>query len=537
MIAVIPVILFLVVVGGLIALGIRLWRGRSEHKVEGGLDLIPYLLLALAVGVAGFSLAQLARASLTQGIAGRPTSEIAAALAGLVVAAPIAVLLWRRQASRRKLFPHTPGWPVYLGVVEVVFLTAFLVAVGQLADALASSVGTDWPDLIVYGGIVAFHWWAERREPPPGDPGEIPRLVGSGVSLIALAVCTIGTLTWLLSELYDSLGGIIDVPEPAVTVALLVAAAPIWAWRWLPAWHDESSTLRNLYLSIVTSVALTMAIGGTVTIVAVLLTFLFGQAGPAETHFDLYPAAISIATVGGGLWLHHRRRLGPGRTGALRAYEYAMAAVGLGTLVGASVALINAAFEPQLAGSNTGEVLIILGCSVIAGGAVWMWFWRKVQVAPRQDEIHSLQRRIYLIGMAVATGLTSAGALIGSLVVVFRALLGEGGDMASSLRFPLTLAVVSGVAAWHLFNQVRADGAGIERLEIKPFSVTVVCSHPGPLASLFPDEAKTRVVYRADEAGIIDDEMAAAIVAAVGHSSSVVWVDESGFRIAPARES
>jgi len=194
-------------------------------------------------------------------------------------------------------------------------------------------------------------------------------------------------------------------------------------------------------------------------------------------------------------------------------------------------------FGPLLYGSDPGEVFLILGCSGIAGGAVWMWFWRKVQVAPRQDEIHSLQRRIYLIGMAVATGLTSAGALIGSLVVVFRALLGEGGDMASSLRFPLTLAVVSGVAAWHLFNQVRADGAGIERLEIKPFSVTVVCSHPGPLASLFPDEAKTRVVYRADEAGIIDDEMAAAIVAAVGHSSSVVWVDESGFRIAPARES
>jgi hypothetical protein len=54
---------------------------------------------------------------------------------------------------------------------------------------------------------------------------------------------------------------------------------------------------------------------------------------------------------------------------------------------------------------------------------------------------------------------------------------------------------------------------------------------------LFPEQARTRVLYREDDAGIVDDEMAAAIVAAVANRSSLVWVDEAGFRVAPARES
>jgi hypothetical protein len=191
---------------------------------------------------------------------------------------------------------------------------------------------------------------------------------------------------------------------------------------------------------------------------------------------------------------------------------------------------------PRLAGDDTGEVLIVLGCSVIAAGAAWTWFWRKVQAAPRADEIHSLPRRMYLLGMAVITGLTAAGALIALLVVVFRAVLGEGGDVSDSLRIPATLTVASGLAAWHLFTHVRADGAQLRRTEVKPFTVTVVCSHPGTLSTLFPKEATVRVMYRADDSGIIDETMAAAIVSEVDSRPSLVWVDDSGFRVAAARE-
>jgi hypothetical protein len=532
-------ILLLVVVGGLIALGVRAWRKRGEPEHEGGLDLIPYLLLALAVGVAGFSLAGLARASLTPDrIAGRPIGELAGALAGLVVAAPIAYFLWRLQAKRRRTYLLNPGWPIYLAVIEVVFLTAFYIAVGEFADALTSNAVTpQWTDLIIFGGIVGFHWWAEGREPPRDDAGELPRLVGSAVSVVALSVGAIGSLTWLLAEAYQGLGGTVTVPDPAVPLALIVTAAPVWGWRWLPSWGEESSVFRSLYLSILTSLSLLMTTGAAVTIVAFLLSFLFGQAGPAETHFDSYPAALAIALVGGALWIHHRRRIGVRRGGALRGYEYGMAAGGLAALIGFTVALINLALEPRLAGGETGEVLILLGSSVIAAGWIWNWFWRKAQAAPREEEVRAIQRRMYLLGMAVITGLTAAGALIAALVVVFRFLLGEGDDISDSLRIPLSLAVVSGLAAWHLFTHIRADSAGIKRVETKPFAVTIVCSHPGNLAALFPRGATTRILYRADDTGMIDDEMASAIVAAVDGRSSLVWVDEGGFRLAAARES
>ena len=532
-------LVFLVVVGGVIALVVRVVRGRDRQDVEGGDDLIPYLILALAVAAAGFSLAALARASLSPDrLIGRPTGELAGALAGLVVAGPIAYLLWRRQARRRTPFPATPGWPVYLAIIELVFLIAFLVAVDQLAGFLAG-VGdqADWTDLLIYGGIVVFHWWAERRERPQGEIADLPRLVGSGVALVALTIGLIGTLEWLLSVAYDALWGLGDIPDPAVPIALAVAGASIWALRWLPAWDKEPNVFRNFYLGFVTSFSLTMTIAATVTLIATLLTYLLGEAGTPRGHFDVVPLALAFAVVGSVVWYHHSHRFGAGRTGARRGYEYAMAAAGLSALVGSATALVDAAFTPTLAGSNSGSAVLTIACAVIASGWVWLNFWRKAQAAPRAEEARALPRRIYLIGMAIILGLTAAGSLIAVLVVVFRALLGETEADAGSLLIPVTLTLTAGLATWHLFDQIRADGIGATRTESKPFTVTVICSHPGPLATLIPDEAKVRVFYRGDEAGVIDEEMAAAIVAAVDGRSSLVWVDESGFRLAAARES
>ncbi|HVR77751.1 MAG TPA: DUF5671 domain-containing protein [Acidimicrobiia bacterium] len=539
MTAVLSVVLLLLVVGGLIALGAKLLRNRGEQEESGGLDLIPYLLLALAVGVAGFSFAGLARASLTPGrFAGQPTGQIATALAGLVVAAPVALFLWRRQARRRKAHPDNPGWPIYLGVIELVFLTTFFISAAQFADAFTSTAITaEWPNLVVYGGIVAFHWWAERRELPNGQVGEVPRLVGSGVSVVALTVGAIGTLSWLFSEAYLGLGGSITVSDPAIPLALILVAGPIWALRWLPAWNAEANVLRDLYVSSVTALSLIVTVAAAVSTTAVLLTYLAGPAQSASSHFAGYPTSLAFLAAGGALWRHHRRRLGPGRTGALRGYQYAMAAAGLGALIGSAVALINAVFEPRLAGRSSGESLITLGTLALASGWVWNWFWRRAQTAPRDEEIRALQRRVYLIGMTVITGLTAAGALIAVLVVVFRAVLGDVDGVTSSLRLPLSLTSVSGAAAWHLLTQIRADNDGRERMELKPFTVTVICSHPGSLATLFPREANVRILYRADASAIVDDETAATIVADVDNQSSLVWVDESGYRIARARES
>jgi hypothetical protein len=460
-------------------------------------------------------------------------------LAGLVVSAPIAFFLWRRQARRRRDFPESDGWAVYLALIELTFLTAFFIAVNDLAaDIAGDESGADWSDLVVYGGIVVFHWWVGRREPTRGQSGELPRLAGSGVALIAMAVGLIGTLAWLFSLVYDGLWGLTSIPDGAVTMALLTTGGPIWAYRWLPTWEELPGVLRSFYLGLATTVFLVGTIGALVTIVATTLGYLLEPPGPAGESFDHIPMALAVLFGSGVLWWHHNLRLGPGRTSARRGHEYAMAAFGLATGIASSSVLVDTAFTPTLAGTNRAGALITPGCVVIASGWVWLTFWRRAQAAsPREDEARSLPRRFYLIGMAVAVGLTAAGSLIAVLVIVFRSLLGEPSATASSLRVPFTLTLVAGLATWHLIDQLRADRAGMEKVEVKPYTITVICSDPGNLATLLQPEVTLRLIYRADGAGTIDDETASAIVTAVDGTSTLVWVDEDGFRIAAARQA
>jgi hypothetical protein len=67
---------------------------------------------------------------------------------------------------------------------------------------------------------------------------------------------------------------------------------------------------------------------------------------------------------------------------------------------------------------------------------------------------------------------------------------------------------------------------------VTPFPVTVICAHPGPIATRFPKQARLTVIHRADGIGNIDEDRADEIVAAVGHQPSLVWVDDDGFRVA-----
>jgi hypothetical protein len=535
-------VFLLVILGGVGLLISRLWKRHPDQPDQEGIDILPYLILAIAVGVATFSLARLARAGLAgERIAGDTTNEIAAALAGLVVASPISFFLWRRQRRRRERYPRLPGWPVYLALIETVFLTAFFSSAGQVAQNLwGSSTGPDlWTNLVVYGGVVAFHWWTALREPPSGDASELPRLVGSGVALIAFAVGLGGVLHWLLGLAYESildtsLGPDLDSDSVTAWMGLLIVGAPIWAWRWLPTWDEEPSVLRSVYLAAASVVGLAATLGAGIAVGSALLGYAFSSAVDAARHFESLPTALSILLVALAIWVHHRRRMGETRNRALIGYGYAMAALGLGALVAAGTALVTSLWDTPLAGDPTRQGLIALGLTVLVAGSVWNNFWRAAQ-RHRIEEVRAMQRRVYLIGMAFIFGLTAAGSLIAVLVVAFQTLLGEGDLSTSSLPTSVTLTVLAGIATWHLFTVLRADGPRDVTPVGAPFAVVVICSHPGPLATVFPKEAKIRVHYRTDGLGVVDEAMAAQIVEAVAGQPSYVWVDQDGFRTAPVR--
>ena len=146
----------LVILGGIVAAVIAVVRRRldkSDGSGDSG-DVLVYLLLALAVGTAGFSLAALGRTAFPgDTFVFDTSSQVATALAGLVVAAPIAFFLWRQQAERRETHTSDAGWIVYLALIEAVFLIAFVVAAYQLVSwALGASDSLQWTDVLVFGG-------------------------------------------------------------------------------------------------------------------------------------------------------------------------------------------------------------------------------------------------------------------------------------------------------------------------------------------------------------------------------------------------
>jgi len=252
----------------------------------------------------------------------------------------------------------------------------------------------------------------------------------------------------------------------------------------------------------------------------------------------LVPGALAVLGVALGIWRHHRQRIGAERDNTLRTYEYIMAALGLAFAVGGVTALVTVAFgDEALVGDSRPEVVLSLAILTLTAVAVWLWFWNKCQSSDRAAESVSLPRRIYLLGMAIVAGLAAAQALIATLVVLFQFAFGLDPSQGT-LVTEGALAVFATLTTVHLLRVNRDDRALIETSDaILPFTVTIVCSHPGKLAALFPKEATTRVIYRADEAAIVTEEMAEAIVAAVATDSSIVWVSDTGFEVAPARDS
>lgn len=528
------VILVLIVVGG-IALVRRISRGRAAATVDA--DLIPYTLLALAVGAAGFALARLGRAAFPgDRFVFDTRQQVATALATLVVAVPIAMYLWRRQASRRAARPASPGWTLYLTLITAGFLFAFVIAAFQTLEwLLGAGSAPTWTDVIVFGGVIVLHELAMRRTPPMSDAADLPRVVGAAAGLVPTVIGLGGLLFWVLDRLYSTLAPAAGGLSAATSLALLLVGAPVWAYYWLRPWRAEPGVPRRAWTFLVAVAGLSSALGSLVAVVVSVLVFTFSASEPAGAHFDAMPAEITIIVIGLLVWWHHRGRLGKGRTDQRRSYEYAMAAIGLVGAVGFATALASSALAPDLLVGTSADDVIALAVALVASLTVWWWFWSKPIREPREVEAISGPRKAYLLGLGTVMGLVAAGALIATLFVLFRRLLEvSAGD--DSLAVQASLFVFAGVAAWHLLQTYFYDRSLIEADEVlTPYEVTLICSQPGMIATMFPPQARLKVVYRDDDLASLDPETAEAIVAAVGHRSSLVWVDEDGFRVAPAR--
>jgi hypothetical protein len=217
-----------------------------------------------------------------------------------------------------------------------------------------------------------------------------------------------------------------------------------------------------------------------------------------------------------------------------QVYQYAMASIALVTAVTMLVLLTVAALDTtMIVGGGTADV-ITYTTTLVAALVVWLWFDRRAGRVDEDAQPVSWPRRIYTLGLGAAFALVAAGALITTLFILLRRLLVD--DVPASILVPGSILAYAGLAAWYLLASYFRERGSLPPVDyIAPFQVTIVCSHPGMIATRFPEEARLRVIYRDDQEGVIGDDMADAIVTTVANRPSLVWVDQSGFRVAPMR--
>lgn len=529
------ILILLVLLGVVLVVVWAIQRSIKKTAETGsGADIVAYLLLALAMGVTGFALADLvATAFPGDRLVGGATEDVATALASLVVATPFLVFFWRRQADRRLRYPASAGWTIYLAIIEIVFTTAFAVtAVVFVNGLIGDEPATAWTAAVVFAGIVVFHELVARRTPPLSDAGELQRVIGSAIGLITGGLGLIGCLAVVFGQFFEST----DL-ELEPWLAMLIVGAPIWAYRWLRPWPAEAAPPRLTWLVAVSTSSLTAAIGALTWIVVVIVQYLFVDTPPAGDHFDGVPVALGIVLTGAPVWFIHRRDLGDERTNPVRAYEYLMAGVGLIASVSTAIGLTIVALDRDLIVGGDARDIVSITTVLVVGLLVWRVFTPSSALAASPEESASWPARFFHLGLGVGFGLAAAGSLITALFILLRRLLGEEAG-ASSLLQPVAILVFTGLTTWYLLAGYARTREHAETAEaVAPFEVTIITSHPGMVAARFPKQARLHVVYRGDGVGAIDDEMADAIVAEVGNRPSLVWVDDDGFRVAPQATS
>lgn len=524
-----------IVVGG----SVLLIRAVSSKSQSVGADLIAYGLLGIFVGGTVWSLILLARAAFPdQNLIGEASqSELAGALAGIIVAGPVAYILWRRQDERRSQFPESSGWSVYLAVTDAIYLTWLVVYAVLILFALLGD--GDFPritDVLIIAGVVALHEWASRVDQPAGNISQIHRVVGSFIGLTTLAGGIGWILFWVFERIYGSFTATAGSSQLAIGISMTVVGGIVWGVRWLSPWQEPADGTKSTYLVLVVTFSFLTAVATATALVVLLVVYFLDQPTSPGRHFESVPGLLAVLITAGLVWFHHRPALGEQRNDAERSYQYLTAAFALVTGIGSGVALARILFTADSLIDNVAAAGISLVIALAVAAVVWWLFWSEAQAAPRTEEAASLPRKFYVIGMAVILGLVTAGAVVGVLLYVFQSVFGLD-PQPSTLVTELTLAALAGAATFHLISQNKADSELREKPGSRPYLLTVICSHPGPLASKLPKEASLRIIHRGDEIGVVTDEMATAIAAQTVGYDSIIWIDEDSFKSVPALHS
>ena len=548
----------LVVLGGIVA-AVIVWRRRegleAEAEADRGIGTIKRLYFYAAtfayMVVAGVGIVLVARYVLDElfgpPVLSRETGQLALGVALALIWTPMWV--WHRlrvqqfaedePAERRSVLRKLYIY-LTLGVTAALVAQASVELIRWFLGA-RSFGGYAVAAVVVWSGLWAFHWIAERGEGQPTDETRTVRRLylyfTSAYSLTMLAVGVSFALYLVSREAYEGLFSVPvllkgeeglwgDVMKNSLAVALV--GAGLWAYHWLyAARSDTESALRQFYLyvfAILGGVITTLSATGVIAFG--VLQWLIGTPDEASAtgHFRFLPGALSPLAIGLGLWLYHwatvqQERAAAGQLRAVRRiYGYIMAALGLGALVAAIAVLVPTAIgiavtsaRDVLVGTDWWRDRIVLVLTLgLLGVPVWTYYWFSMQqmvAAADAEERTSLPRRMLIFGVLGAGALAFLGNISYLLFVFLEAVLEDTLSLTllRDAKWSMGAVVAAGLFVPYYWLILQEDRQAVGELGVGPAaprkSVTVLIPEGGSAFVAQLEAAlggKARVLRRLD---------------------------------------
>lgn len=544
----------LAIVGAIVYAIVKNVQGRDERAPDTDAAplavkrLLIFASLYAALHVAAWGASGLLALLSDEGIA--RGERAAAPLAMTIVAAPIVFFLarwvWRGitdPAQRDAAFGLYVNATTLTALI-VVMVTSINTGEWLLAgdDYSASSIGA----LIVWTPIWLGHWWLGREY----------RAEVSNAHVYVGTIGILATLTTYAGVLIDDvLRRLLDAGTSTAVefarqddvegwlVGLVVAAVAYGIYWFATALHEERDVLWHAY------VVLFGVMGGLIAAVAgagisayAVLQWLLGdpESSSAVRHFDDFIPALTVFIVGGAVWFYHRAVLGPvkgPRTEVQRVYDYVVAGVGLLTaVIGATILLVafqEALFPPEDSRASSVNALLGAITTLAVGVPLWLQSWRRAgRFRAQADgaEILSPTRRSFLFGIVGLGGAAAAISLLVLLIVVFDAVLGDGGNrLREAMQIPLAIFLTVGTAATYHLTVLRSDQDAAPAPAARPKNLVLVTADDA-FADAVRDltGARVTVLHRLDANGEIGDPEAVAATVASSEYNDLLVVTGTG---------
>lgn len=417
-------------------------------------------------------------------VVGDPTTQIALALAMLIIGGPVWLLHWffaERSAARNADDRRAALRHLYLNLVLATALLNLIPSFHRSLDWLLGTRLTYDPViphiamLLAWSVVWGYHWWTLRREGPEATRRTLHRWYLYGATAYGLGLLVLGAhgfLTAVLQQIYDALFARVLTTSPFWTDALrgslafIVVGAVAWAFHWVYAARgDTASVLRQVYLYLVAvlgGLAAVLIVAG-ILIYRVLQYILDPAAFTPASHFSFLPEVLPVGFIGLLVGLYHWRVLQGEAAGAeaggrtvRRAYRYLTTAFGLGALSGGLGVLL-----ALLIGLVTGpasltarwwrDPLSLAFALLLVGGPLWAYEWFRAEAEARDgdpDERRALPRRLLVYGALTLAILGLLGNLVYVLFRLLEALLqsrlslGLFFDMRGNIAVVLVAAAV-----------------------------------------------------------------------------------------------